>query len=597
VNQATYIVGIDLGTTNTVLAYTPIQEDVRETPPISVLEIPQLVGPGEVAAAPLLPSFILRPDEHHMPQQARQLPWEADLSLVVGQYARDRGAELPQRLIASAKSWLCNAMVDRNEPILPWQAPEEVPKLSPVQAAAAVLDHIRRAWNHAMARDDENLTLEKQELFLTVPASFDAVARDLTVKAAELAHLPHITLLEEPQAAFYAWIESAGEDWRKVVSPGDLALVCDLGGGTSDFTLIQVSQEEGELVLERIAVGDHLLVGGDNMDLALAYAVARQFAEDKVQLDAWQMRALWHSCRSAKEKLLAEPKRKKVPVTILGRGSSLIGDTLRSDLTRQMLEEVILEGFFPFCERDSQPAQVQRSGIRETGLAYTADPAVTRQLAHFLNRRESSAESIPSVVLFNGGVNQAPILRERLLGVLSAWQPETHADLRELAAPDRDLAVARGAAYYGQARRGRGIRIRSGLAKTYYIGIAAAMPAVPGIPAPIKALCVAPFGMEEGTDLALPDREFSLLVGEHVTFDFLVSGERVDDPAGAMIETWQGDIEPITTIETTLDGAQGDSVLVTLEVKLTEIGTLEIWCVAKQDQQRWKLEFNVRERS
>jgi hypothetical protein len=201
------------------------------------------------------------------------------------------------------------------------------------------------------------------------------------------------------------------------------------------------------------------------------------------------------------------------------------------------------------------------------------------------------------VVLFNGGVNQAPILRKRLLGVLSAWQPETHADLRELAAPDRDLAVARGAAYYGQARRGRGIRIRSGLAKTYYIGIAAAMPAVPGIPAPIKALCVAPFGMEEGTDLALPDREFSLLVGEHVTFDFLVSGERVDDPAGAMIETWQGDIEPITTIETTLDGAQGDSVLVTLEVKLTEIGTLEIWCVAKQDQQRWKLEFNVRERS
>ncbi|MGA9480133.1 MAG: Hsp70 family protein, partial [Desulfobacterales bacterium] len=322
-SDAKFIVGIDLGTTNSILAYTEVESEARETPDIHILEISQLIGPGAVAAREMLPSFIYMPGEKDIASDALELPWHRDVKQIVGELARNRGAELPQRLISSSKSWLCHAMVDRNQAILPWGSPAEVPKLSPVEASAAILDHIRRAWNHTIAREDENLILERQEIFLTVPASFDAVARELTVKAAAMAQLPDITLLEEPQAAFYAWIVASGDSWREAVRPGDLVLVCDLGGGTSDFSLIRVSDFSGNLELERIAVGNHILIGGDNMDLALAYAVANQMAATGQKLDAWQMRALWHTCRSAKEKILASSDTAAVPISVLGRGSSL----------------------------------------------------------------------------------------------------------------------------------------------------------------------------------------------------------------------------------------------------------------------------------
>ena len=594
-SEAKYIVGIDLGTSNSILAYTAAETDARETAEIQVLEIPQLVGPGAVAAQEMLPSFIYLPGENDIALDALKLPWHDDVQQVVGELARNRGAEIPQRLISSSKSWLCHTMVDRNQPILPWGSTDEVRNLSPVEASAAILDHIRRAWNHTIAPDDKNLVLERQEIFLTVPASFDAVARELTVKAAARAGLPDIILLEEPQAAFYAWIQASGDRWREAVRPGDLVLVCDLGGGTSDFSLIRISESSGSLELERIAVGHHILIGGDNMDLALAYAVAKQMTATGKKLDSWQMRALWHTCRCAKEKVLESSGTETIPISVLGRGSGLIGGSLRMELTRDIVEQVLVEGFFPFCEPEARPAAVPRAGIRETGLAYEADPAVTRHLAQFLSRNEESPRELPTAVLFNGGVMKSRLLQERVTEVLSSWQ--TDSQLRVLESSNLDLAVAIGAAYYGLARRGRGVRIRSGLNKSYYIGVAASLPAVPGMPTPIKALCVAPFGMEEGSTTEPTEREFNLIVGEPAKFDFLGTAVRTEDEVGMLIEDWEEEIEPITTIETTLDGNFGTVIPVSIQIQLTEIGTLELWCVSRQDDSRWKLEFSVREKA
>lgn len=602
-NKPEYIVGIDLGTTNTVVSYTKATLQPGETPDVRVLKIPQSIGLGVVENLEILPSFILAPGAHDVPDKALDLPWQDDGEFTVGEFAKTRGAEIPHRLISSAKSWLCHTLVDRNKPILPWKSPEDCPKLSPVEASARILRHIRYAWDTQMATTaegtDEHLKLENQDVLLTVPASFDAVARDLTVKAAGLAGLEQVTLLEEPQAAFYSWIANAGDDWRENVTVGDLILVFDIGGGTSDFSLIRVSETDGDLDLERIAVGDHLLVGGDNMDLTLAYSLSKALAEKGTRLDARQMQGLWHNCRNAKEQILSGDGPETCPISILGSGSSLIGGTIRTDLTRDDANSVILDGFFPRCDRTATPQANQASGLKELGLSYEADPCISRHLARFLSRQDHhlNMPAMPTAVLFNGGVMKARELRNRVLGILNDWQESENAPpIREIEATDFDLSVAKGAAYYGLARHGHGVRIRSGLGKTYYLGIAAAMPAVPGMPAPTRALCLAPFGMEEGTSVSVPSQEFILLVGEPVTFDLLGSNVRFEDPAGVVIDDWEGDIEPITTMETTLAGEHGQAIPVTLEIKVTEIGTLEVWCVSREDDRKWKLEFSVRER-
>jgi molecular chaperone DnaK (HSP70) len=588
-----YIIGIDLGTTNSVVAYTTAEEAAGRQPAIDIFEIPQLVDTGVVEKREMLPSFMLVPGQHELSEQSISLPWENHSSLVVGEFAHQRGAELPDRLIASSKSWLCHTMVDRSQPILPWDSDMDADaKKSPVEASAALLQHIRDAWNHSMAADDQARRMEHQEILLTVPASFDALARELTVQAAEMAGLGNITLLEEPQAAFYAWIASQRDQWRHQVAEGDLVLVCDVGGGTTDFSLIEITQEAGELVLERIAVGDHLLVGGDNMDLALAYSTARQLSAKGKSLDAWQMRSLWYSCSQAKERLLADRDAEEYPVAILGRGSSLIGGTMKTKLSREAVQSVLLDGFFPQCEASDLPAAVNRVGIQEMGLDYESDPAVTRHLAKFLSRNNGR---MPTAVLFNGGVMKADLIRQRIMDLLGAWRgSDPTAAVREIASTSFDLSVARGAAYYGLARHGRGVRIRYGLNKTYYIGIAASMPAVPGVPAPTKALCIAPFGMEEGSRKTLEEQEFALMVGEPAKFDFLAS-MRHDHRSGMVIEDWHDEIRAIAEIETTLDGEQGSIIPVTLETMVTEVGTLALWCVSKADGRRWKLEFNVRE--
>ncbi len=604
-----YIVGIDLGTTNCVVAYTATKLEKGKFPDIKIMLVPQLVSAGVVEKRSVLPSFILMPREHEISNDALKLPWSEDNRIAVGEFARDRGAEIPHRLISSAKSWLCNTMVDRNAPILPWSYDRSKPdddsageRLSPVEATAAILRHIRNAWNYTMAEtgedDSDALRLENQDVLITVPASFDAVARELTVKAAEMAGLADVTLIEEPLSAFYAWLESTQDEWRQSVSKDDLVLVCDVGGGTSDFSLIQIAEEDGELVLERIAVGDHLLVGGDNMDLALSYAVYQEMADKGTKLDDWQMRGLIQSCRKAKEKILSDPDCTEQPITILGRGSSLIGGTIKTALKKEKVEQVIRDGFFPVCKRADKPVQNQQSGIREIGLVYESDPAVTRHIAQFLRRKSGDAKTVqlaPTSVLFNGGIMKAASLRSRILYLIESWRESAEGVVvSEIENDDYDLAVARGAAYYGQVRRGGGIRIRAGLGKSYYIGVAAARPAVPGMPPAMKALCVAPFGMEEGTRATLPDQEFVLVVGEPVKFDFLTSSQRFDDAAGAVVEDWEEEIEALTTLETTLDGEKGEIIPVSLETKATETGALAIRCVARDDDRKWKLAFNVR---
>lgn len=596
-----FIVGIDLGTTNSVVAYTEIHDKESDEFSIHTLKIAQLVGPGSLGEKEVLPSFVLLPGRYDIPEGGIAVPWDQEASLVVGEYARNRGAEIPNRLISSSKSWLCHKGVDRRKAILPWEGPDDQPKLSPVEASGAVLKHINEAWNYVMARSDPGLRLEYQEVFLTVPASFDAVARNLTVDAAEMAGLPQVTLLEEPQAAFYSWIDSAKTKWRDLVKVGDVILVVDIGGGTSDFSLIRVSEEKGELTLERVAVGEHLLVGGDNMDLTLAYALNHRLREEGKKLNAHQIRGLTHGCRSAKEHLLKDDTLDAYPITILGSGRSLIGGTLKTDLTRPEIERVLTNGFFPACDGDARPETQRRAGMREMGLEYTSDPAITRHLAQFLVQQGSTAEpstpTQPTAVLFNGGVMKADALRIRVLDILSSWsQAGGFPAVREIRNRDFDTAVARGAAYYGLARRGRGVRIRGGLARSYYIGVEAAIPAVPGMPTPMKALCVAPFGMEEGTEAKIPQKEFGLVVGEPVKFDFLGSRTRQKDQTGMVVEDWEGDIEEITTLETFLEGEEGTLLPVTLQVNVTEVGTLEVWCVTGDRDKKYKLEFNVRER-
>ncbi len=600
-----YIIGLDLGTTHCVMAYTELPLEEKGEPVIKIFPVPQVIAPSEIQRQPLLPSFIYLPGAHEVPKGSLALPWDAECSSAVGEFARKRGAEIPNRLISSAKSWLSHTGVDRTEAILPWDSPHDVQRMSPVDASSRFLLHLRDAWNHSLPHSDSKALFERQEIYLTVPASFDAVARELTVKAANGAGLENFTLLEEPQAAFYAWLEAMRDQWRKAVRVNDSILVCDVGGGTTDFSLIQVSEEDGELSLRRAAVGDHILLGGDNMDLSLAYVVQAKLAQKGTKLDAWQFRGLWHNCRLAKERLLGNPGQESEPVVILGRGSSLIGSTIRTELTQEEVAKTLVEGFFPLTEKTEQPRSKARVGVREMGLPYEHDPAVTRHLAQFLTRQAPEPDSTeqevpgtyPTAVLFNGGVMKAPPLRQRILEALGHWG--RGASMRELTSPDLDFAVARGAAYYGLARKGRGIRIRGGAARTYYIGIESSMPTVPGIPTPMKALCVVPFGMEEGTGAEIRQRDFGLVVGEPAVFHLLASNVRKKDAAGEIVEDWSGEIEEVTTMEAELSGMEdqgGQVIPVWLESRMTELGTLELWCVARDEERKWKLEFNIRER-
>ncbi len=605
-----YSIGIDLGTTHCVLSYVDISDPDADEIIQEVLSIPQLTAPGVIEEKDQLASFLYQAHEAEINDGETTLPWTNEPDYLVGEIARNLGTKTPIRLVSSAKSWLCHAGVDCKAAILPNEAPEEVEKVSPFQASVAYLEHLCAAWD----KQHPDTPISEQDITLTVPASFDPAARELTADAAKSVGLDNAVLLEEPQAALYSWIEKSEGDWRNHADVGDIILVIDVGGGTTDLSLIAVTEEDGNLGLTRIAVGDHILLGGDNMDLALAYTLkAKLEKEGSKRLESWQVQALTHACRAGKESILSDEEADNIPIVVPNRGSSLIGGTLRTELTRDEVDSVLLQGFLPEVDSDAQPAVNARAGLRTTGLPYAQDAAITKHLAHFLTRQINAIDDIdgisladnasfihPTAVLLNGGVLKAPRFSKQLLSVVNSWLDNEDApEARLLTGVDLDLAVARGAAYYGYARKGKGVRIKGGTAAAYYVGVESTMPAIPGMAPEIQALCIAPFGMEEGTSVELPKDEFGLIVGEPVGFRFFGSKTRREDVVGTRLEYWNDDeLEELDEIEITLpeeDRKTGEVVSVHLSSNVTETGTLELNAISNQNGQQWKIEFDVRD--
>ncbi|HXG08935.1 MAG TPA: Hsp70 family protein, partial [Gemmataceae bacterium] len=623
--MAHYLIGIDLGTTNSALAYIDLQRRPRDgRPEIQTFAVPQLTAPGELGNRPLLPSFLYLPGPHDLPAGSTALPWAPDRDYAVGEFARNYGSRIPGRLATSAKSWLCHAGVDRTAALLPWSAPPEVPRLSPVEVSARYLRHLAESWNHVMARGREEDRLEKQPVVLTVPASFDDVARNLTVEAARKAGLENLTLLEEPQAAFYCWLATRSAAEAGALKPGALCLVVDVGGGTSDFSLIQAVEQQGELGFVRLAVGDHLLLGGDNMDLALA-----KFVESRLpgagRLDAAQYGLLTQACRQAKETLLGPEPPPSYTVTVMGRGRAVVGGALHTNLTAADVRQLLFDGFFPLVPRDAEPQRGARTGLHEMGLPYVSDPAITRHLAAFLKRHAGRMKEeigvhpssfilhpseAPNAILFNGGVFQPAVLRQRLVEVMRHWYdtPGHPWNPLVLTNPSLDLAVAWGAAYYGWLRHTGGRRIGGGIARSYYIAVqadgapeAAKERASQSAPSgqSVTVLCIVPQHLEEGEEIALEKPELELALGQPVMFPLYTSTVRGDDRAGDLLRVAPEQLLQLPPLHTILRGGKRSGgvkrVPVTLAVRCTEIGTLELWCVAREGSNRWRLEFNVRD--
>ncbi|CAE6904365.1 Belongs to the heat shock protein 70 family [Vibrio sp. B1FIG11] len=622
-----FSVGIDLGTTHCVMSFVDTHdEDAR----VEVMPIPQLTAPGTVETRSQLGSFLYQPHEHEMNPQSRVLPWSSEPKALVGAIARNLGSKTPIRLVASAKSWLCHAGVNRRDAFLPAGSPEEVEKVSPLRATELYLEHLKDAWNHT----NPNHNLADQDVTITVPASFDPAARDLTAEAARNVGFVHLTLLEEPQAALYNWIDNSDDKWRDEVEVGDIVLVVDIGGGTTDLSLVEVTEDDGNLTLNRIAVGEHILLGGDNMDLALAYRLKMKLAQEGKELQPWQVQAMTHACRDAKEALLNDSELQSVPIVVPSRGSKLLGATLKTELTQEEVQQTLVDGFFPQVAITDHPVQRNRGALTQMGLPYAQDAGITRHIAAFLSKQanalsasgngaEAAAQDFnpfanmpgmpgadaaqsadfikPTAILFNGGVLKSKLLATRLEDTINEWLIEADAEMaKRLTGVDLDLAVASGAAYYGSVRRGQGVRIRGGIASAYYVGIESAMPAIPGMAPPMEALCVAPFGMEEGSSVDVPSQEFGLIIGQPVNFQFFGSTVRRDDLAGTHLDYWAPEeLEELPEIQVTLPVSEGrregEVVPVTLASRVTELGTLYLEAIAADNGQKWHVEFDVRE--
>jgi len=594
-----YLVGIDLGTTNSVVAYIDTQDAADAALRIRVLPIPQLVGQGEVRTLPALPSFLYFPTEDELSSGGVVANWNEHPAMVTGVLAREQGALVPSRQVSSVKSWLSYPGVHRKARILPAQAETPQPKISPVEASARYLMHLRDAWNGALGSDAET-RFERQEIVLTVPGSFDEEARELTVEAARTAKLDNLILLEEPLAAFYAWIAAnphvlagASEDLRD----GELILICDIGGGTTDFSLVRARLLDGELQLERTAIGEHLLLGGDNLDLALARYVENKLKDSKLTLR--QLYALRRACCASKERLLSDSSLESVPVTVLGSGRAVIGQALSIDLTREEVLQILTGGFLPITAPDEMPAAGQRAGLRELGLPYTSDPAITKHLAAFLTQAAvamngSSANqrmAQPNAVLFNGGFCAPAVTRDRIVEAISAWFGGVQSGWRPKLLNNEgvDSAVARGAAYYGRVRRGTGLRIKAGNARSYYIGL----PRDDGL----QGLCVLPAGVEEGTTLPLLNRDFSVLANRPVSFT-LYSSRTQHTAHGEVAALDEANVHHHPPLATLLRyGKKMRDVYVTIRLRasFTEVGTLELWCESRDTPHRWRLQFELRD--
>lgn len=549
------MIGIDLGTTHSSLAQ--FDEGQKSLEQLKIQE------------DFLFPSALYFPT----PEEGSS-PW-------VGFKALERGSEVPDRLVTSAKSWLAHNGIDRKSALLPLEHDE---KISPFDTTVLFLKEIKKS-----CPSDAHVTL-------TVPASFDPAARELTQEAAKAAGFKEITLIEEPIAAFYAWLQDHSEDWRKSLKVGDQILVVDVGGGTTDFSLIEVGESEGRLDLKKSAVGNHLLLGGDNLDYAIAH-----FIEEKLdrELDDWQRKALVLSARKVKEKLLGEKAPAKADVVIPGRGSKLIGGSIKQPVTKEEIEALLVGGFFPIIPFSGKSKPEKRAGLNTLGLPYVQDPRITAQLALFLTlgKEVDEPQAKPTHILFNGGTFKAKPFREQILKQLEKWLGK---EVTELQGVDLDFAVSRGAAYYGFAKTGKGIRVKGGVSRSFFIGIEEAAPAIPGREPPMQALCILPFGSEEGTTLEFKDRVFHLTVGEKAIFRFfkrsaptLSDGKEVEP--GTLIRKWKGELEEIESFETCLEGKPDEKgVAIYLKSELTELGILNLYALA-QDGRKWKLELNLRQ--
>jgi hypothetical protein len=607
---ARFSLGIDLGTSNCAMALTDLETDRTE-----VLPITQILAANQLGEKPTLASALYLPHSEEFPSESFPLPWrDGGEPGIVGQFARDHGALVPDRLITSAKSWLSNPHIDPKQRTLPWRSDSAVEKLSPFECSRRYLQYLKDAFLDTVRAQGRQWDVGDGQIVVTVPASFDEVARSLTAEAAEAAGLGNVTLLEEPQAAFYAWTARVGRQWRDAVAPGDVILVCDVGGGTADFSLIAVTDVGGNVELERVSVGEHILLGGDNMDLALAYTQQARLQAEGKSLDAWQFLALVHAASQAKITLFEDTTLPEVPIAVPSRGSSLFAKTIATALDRAALSQVILDGFFARTALDDLPREARRTGLQEFGLPYESDPVISKHLARFLTRslqnvkasdkfdalvgpRTAGQALMPTTVLFNGGVFKAEPIRARVLGLLESWNGGQA--VRALEGFEPDLAVAQGAAIYGRHRAtGKGMRIKAGASRSYYIGLEASGLAVPGFQPPVKALCVVPQGMQEGTELLIEGRTLGLVTGRPAEFRFFSSDVRSGDMPGQILPDAERELEETSLLEVELpalpDIPAGQVVPVRIESVVTELGTLELWMKHTNSDRRWKIGFQVR---
>ncbi len=603
-----YIVGIDLGTTHCVVTYCDLRLTQSEQQPvIELFEIEQLIAPGEIAARPYLPSFRyhptageIRPEDSAMPWQQKKnaQPLRGDIEeAIVGDWARELNSKVDGRGVVSAKSWLSHPSVDRQAAILPWSAAEGVAKISPVAASASYLSHIRYAWEQRFP----DSPLDKQEIVITIPASFDEAARSLTLEAAKLAGLTDLLLLEEPQAVVYDWFYRHQHAAAEKLADTRLILVCDLGGGTTDLSLISVSVDGDDIDLKRVAVGDHLMLGGDNVDLAIAHQAEKQVTKGGKKLTASALSQLIQQSRKAKELLLSSNAPDAATITVLGSGSKLIGGTRKTQVLKPDIHNMVIDGFFPLTAFDEIPQQ-RRAGVVEFGLNYASDPAVSKHIASFLRRHQiacgaalgkdvdaqSKAPVIPDAILFNGGVFNSPLIVDRVLELFAQWSQEPLSVLDN----DRpDQAVAYGASAYGLARRGWQTKIEGGSARSYFLRVEEQNNSGK------KAVCILPKGTSEGETIALKDKQFSLTLGQPVSFDLVSTVSDNSYTPGQLIDVDSENFVTLPPLVTVFDkaGSHKKEIVVEVVANMTAVGTLQMQCVAKKEhKQSWELEFQLR---
>lgn len=579
-----YLIGIDLGTTNSAVAYVDCCPKKNPSLAVQSFMLPQIFSEAVVDTAKVLPSFMYLAREGEFPEEALTLPWDTYPRRIVGQFAKERGARVPTQLVFSAKSWLCNAAAARRDALLPVTAQDPKDRISPVEASAAYLSHIRQAWNHVIAKGDPDKEFEQQDIVLTVPASFDEVARTLTVEAAQQAGFRHVSLLEEPQAAFYSWIQEQGDAWKERLCVGEQVLVCDIGGGTSDFSLIEVVEEEGGKGFQRMAVGRHLLLGGDNIDAFVAHHLEKQLDRE---LSASQYLELSAHARRAKEVLVDGSDERNYRATIQGQGASLVAESFTVEARAAELRSAILDGFFKHEPWEEATVLAKSRGMRSMGLPYEDDPAITKQLAHFLKQQGGDKKG-PDYVLFNGGTMKARCFQRAVLESLELWFGRK---AQLLSSQCLDLAVCRGAAFYGKVRRGLGVRIGGGSPRAYYLAIAVKEA---NKTKTNQALTIVSRGRDEGYQHVV-EQDFLLMTNQAVSFQLYSSQVRLHDVEGERIPIDEEELSVLPQIQTVLRyGKKQQQIPVRLRVSMTEWGTLELWLQSCKSSHQWKLEYQLR---